>query len=99
MMSGFSGGVSTENFCGAILGGTAAISLLINHGDEESFERSKEAAKEFVERCEQRFGTVVCHDIKTTWRTEELRCYAAVEIIAQILEEVLQRYADGGTEL
>ena len=48
MMSGYSGGVSSEKLCGAILGGVAAVSALINQGDEESFEASKEASAEFL---------------------------------------------------
>ena len=56
MMSGFSGGVSSESFCGAVLGGVAAIGYEINRGDEESFERSKEATQEFVALCRQAFS-------------------------------------------
>jgi len=92
MMSGYSGGVSCEDICGAVLGGVAAISYLINQGDEESFERSKEATVAFVELCRQDFNTINCHDIKTVWRTEERRCFQAVEKMAGILEEILQKY-------
>lgn len=92
MMSGFSGGVSTENFCGAILGGVAAIGHLINHGDEESFEASKAATEEFVMRCQQEFDTLSCHEIKTVWRKEDIRCYDAVAKIGAILEDILNKY-------
>jgi len=92
IMSGYSGGVSCENLCGAILGGAAAISYLINCGDDKSFERSKEATAEFVELCQKDFGTVNCHEIKTVWRTEEMRCFHAVEKMAEHLEKILQKY-------
>ncbi|MBQ0026033.1 MAG: C_GCAxxG_C_C family protein [Lachnospiraceae bacterium] len=92
LFSGFSGGVSTENLCGALIGGVAAISCLINKGDEETFEKSKEATEKFYNKLEERFGSTRCHDIKTEYRTEELRCYNAVEIMAQILEDVLTEY-------
>ena len=96
MMGGFSGGVSSEKFCGAILGGVSAIGFLMNHGDEESFERSKQATEEFVAKCQQRFGSLDCHDIKEVWRREDIRCYQAVEIIAGILDSVLDQYGVKG---
>ena len=92
MMAGFSGGVSSEAFCGAILGGVAAIGQEINRGDEESFERSKQAAEEFVAQCREMFGSVDCHDIKQVWRQEESRCYQAVEKIATVLNGILDKY-------
>lgn len=98
MMSGFSGGVSSEKFCGAILGGVASISYRINHGDEESFERSKAATEEFVARCQQFFGSLDCHQIKETWRREDIRCYRAVEIIARLLDEVVEKYKAEGEQ-
>lgn len=95
MMSGYSGGVSTERFCGAVLGGAAAIGYLINGGDEESFEKSKTATEEFVNLCTAEFQTDNCHEIKTVWRKEGTRCYDAVEKIAEKLELVLKKYVDG----
>ncbi len=92
MMSGYSGGVSSEKLCGAILGGVAAISALINQGDEESFEASKEASAEFLAACEEAFGTSCCHEIKEVWRNEEERCFGAVEKMAGHLEAVLRKY-------
>lgn len=92
MMSGFSGGCSCEDLCGAIAGGIAAISHMMNKGDEDSFEASKDATKEFVELCREDLGTTNCHEIKTVWRKEEIRCYQAVEKIAKHLETVLAKY-------
>ena len=92
MMAGFSGGVSSEAFCGAILGGVAAIGYTINRGDEESFELSKQATEEFVTQCREMFGSVNCHDIKQVWRQEESRCYRAVEKIAAVLDGILTKY-------
>lgn len=92
MMSGYSGGVSVEGMCGAVLGGVAALSLLLNQGDEESFERSKEAVAEFYQLCEDAYGSVCCHEIKTQWRTEEMRCFQVVCRIGEALETVLQNY-------
>lgn len=98
MMSGYSGGMSTERFCGAILGGAAAIGYLINRGDEETFEKSKAATEEFVNLCTSEFKTDNCHEIKSVWRKEDIRCYDAVKKIAENLETVLQKYVDGAEE-
>ncbi|MCI9155740.1 MAG: hypothetical protein HFF44_02225 [Lawsonibacter sp.] len=92
MLGVYSGGVSSEAFCGGILGGAAAIGYLLNHGDEQSFETSKQACREFVERCRNRLGTTECSQIKAVWRKEEIRCYDAVEQIAEELESVLKKY-------
>ncbi len=97
MMSGYSGGVSSEHLCGALLGGVAAISYLINQGDEESFERSKEAAAAFFTACQEAFGTVICHEIKVAWRKEDIRCMDAVERMAELLENILEQFAAPGT--
>ena len=89
----YSGGVSSEAFCGAILGGAAAIGYLMNHRDEESFETSKAACHEFVERCQSRLKTTACNEIMLKWRNEDTRCYSAVEQIAEELEIVLKKYS------
>jgi len=92
MMSGFSGGASTENLCGAILGGIAAIGLLLNKGNEIGFDSSKQASKEFVIAAKECLGSEICHEIKTTWRDEITRCFSAVMEITVKLEQVLQKY-------
>lgn len=71
----------------------AAVSYLINQGDEESFERSKEAAEKFFTACKQQFGTVICHEIKQVWRKEEIRCLDAVEQMAILPEKILQDFS------
>ncbi|MDO4493706.1 MAG: C-GCAxxG-C-C family (seleno)protein [Clostridia bacterium] len=91
MLSGFSGGVSIEDFCGALIGGVAAIGYLVNKDDDESFELSKEITVEFTEACKAFFGTYNCHEIKTVYRNEEIRCYDAVKEIYRILEETLRK--------
>lgn len=92
MMSGFSGGVSVENLCGALLGGVAAISALINKGDHDSFELSKETTAEFYRRFEEEIGSTNCHEIKEKWRKEDIRCYDVIQKTAEIMEEILQKY-------
>ncbi len=92
MLGVYSGGVSSEEFCGAILGGAAAIGFLLNRGDEESFEASKAACQEFVGRCKARLNTVQCGRIKQDWRKDDIRCYRAVEQIAEELESVLEKH-------
>ena len=94
IFSGYSGGVSTENLCGAVIGAVAAFGYLINKGDDDTFELSKDATEKFYNRVAEKFGSTNCHDIKTVYRTEEMRCLEAVKIIADIAEEVLQEFKD-----
>ena len=94
MMSGFSGGCSSHRLCGAVIGGIAAVSLLVNQGDDESFDQSKELTEAFINRCEARLGTVNCEEIMEKWRTEEERCFRAVLQVAEEMEETLESYEE-----
>lgn len=87
--SPFGGGMGYEGSCGALTGGLMALGVLrgtaVAHQDPE-LGRLRD---EFVQRFRERFGSVSCNEIKPVHRTPERGCSSAVEIAAEILEELL----------
>ncbi len=90
-MGAFGGGVSCEHLCGAISGGVAAISTLINKGDEESLNLAKEKTVVYFNGMKEAFGSVLCADIMPVWRKEDTRCFAVVHKASQLLDEILNK--------
>ena len=82
--------------CGAAMGMFLIISLAGSAGDMEqpmltkfdTYDRIKEAARKFEEKC----GSIYCRDLKTQEGTQPLPCCTScVEAGAQILEEMLKK--------
>ncbi len=91
-LCGFGGGVSCHHLCGGIIGGVAAICTILNHGDEESMKRAKEATVTFFDAAKESLGSEMCVDIMKDWRSEDIRCYKAVKKLTEILDETLAKY-------
>lgn len=88
-MGGFGGGVGVGHLCGAISGGVAALGFLVI--DERSHEspRMGNITAEFMERCENELGSVMCTEIKKTHRNDNTRCLQAVEDVCDILDKMV----------
>ncbi len=89
--SGFGGGMGKEHACGALTGALMALGVLrssgVAHQDPE-FGALRDA---FVERFEERFGSLDCAPIKREHRTLLRGCSAVVEIASELLQEILNK--------
>ncbi len=93
LMAGFSGGLMTEDLCGAIAGAVAALSsLLTNHVAHQSPEL-KVAVQEYLDRADSHFCSRNCAQLKKTHRDQVANsCNPVIFQNAQLLDEVVQVY-------
>lgn len=106
LMSPFGGGIShTDNICGAVTGGIAAIGLHLGHSahdDEESKAKCNEATRKFINEFKKKYGCTSCsglinYNLSNSRELEEARnsgifktkCTELVEYSSQLAEKIL----------
>lgn len=92
VLSGFGGGLSTEELCGALSGGVAVLGVLFNKDQDYDKENIKEATKDFVESFQEQLTSTNCKTIKDLFRDEMRKCIPVVDTAARVLEEVIEKY-------
>lgn len=71
MMSGFGGGMQRGAVCGAVISAVAAIRSKTGRVEpSESRQPSAAAVREFLNRFEDEFGTLYCHELQKTYVKE-----------------------------
>lgn len=91
LMSGFGGGVMTEDFCGAITGAVAALSALYSEGKAHESPQLEEAIPAFLARLGREVHpSTNCATLKEDWRTEEEGCTPLILRVAEVLEHFLE---------
>lgn len=83
MLFGFGGGFNAGIVCGAISGGTSALTLKY-YGDV----RLKAKVRLFVETVRQRLDSENCSVLKERYFDKENFCDKTIRLIAQILDDV-----------
>ncbi len=90
LMSGFGGGVMTEDFCGAITGAVAALSALYSRGKAHDSPTLKEALPAFLARLNAEVHpSTNCAALKEDWRTEQEGCTPLILAVAGTLDKFL----------
>lgn len=93
MMAGFSGGLMTEDLCGAIAGAMAALSALLTNGVAHQSPELKAAVQEYLKRADQHFCSRNCARLKETHRDQEANsCNPVIFDNAKILDAVVQDF-------
>lgn len=100
MMSGFGGGMQRGAVCGAVISAVAAIGSKTGRVEPgESRQPSAAAVREFLNRFEDEFGTLYCHELQETYVKEHAlksegmyrACTVFVEKAVELTEEILQK--------
>lgn len=84
LFAGFGGGMGCGSTCGAISGAIAVLSKL--YGSREDF---RDLCGAFVNRFQEKFGTLDCAPLAEKYKTEEKRCVDMVEMTAALLEDYI----------
>jgi len=82
-------GACCGKFCGAIAGGLAALGEKYIDVCFHKTEGLKDLGKRFVLECEAKLGSVDCDVVRPKYRTEDKRCRETIEIVAQILQSIV----------
>ena len=92
MIAGFGGGMGVEKLCGAVAGSIAVLSLLFVEECGHKSPKIKPLTKEFLERYEQKMGSIDCAPLKKAHRQEEsVKCLYVIAAAAEILDDIIAR--------
>lgn len=95
MMAGFSGGLMSEDLCGALVGGVAALSVLLTDGVAHQSPELKVAVQAYLAKVDNHFGARMCVEIKKTHRDQALgSCNPVIFDNADLLAQVIDSYVD-----
>ena len=89
---GFGAGIQTGNTCGAIL---SAVSLLSMRYVEQKAHESADirpVTTALIRKFNERYGSVLCKDIKPQSFQPDIRCKHTIETACDILEQVIAEY-------
>ncbi len=89
---GFGAGIQTGNTCGAIL---SAVSILSMRYVEQKAHESADirpVTTALIRKFNERYGSVLCKDIKPQSFQPDIRCKHTIEAACDILEQVIEEY-------
>ena len=92
MLGGYGAGIQTGNTCGAIL---AAVSVLsIRYVEQKAHESGdiKPVTTMLIRKFNEKYGSILCKDIKPQSFEPEVRCKKTIEAACDILESVIAGY-------
>lgn len=87
MMAGYGGGMGCGKTCGALIGICGALSAMFIEDRAHTTKIFPSAWAKLVARFEAKLGGANCEEIRETHFTKEDRCWATVEIAADMLDK------------
>lgn len=91
VMAGFGGGMGCGNVCGAVTGGSAALSCRFVEGKGgHTSPRLMNKVRNYVRLVRQEFGSEDCIGLKPQFFRPEIRCRLTIEQVAGILDQVYE---------
>ena len=90
-MGCFGGGMGCAIVCGAVTGGSAALSYKFVEGDcgHTSPEMMKKV-RTYIRKVREAYGSENCKDLRPQFYSKEERCFQTISKIATILDEVYE---------
>ena len=90
---GFGGGIQTGNTCGAILSAVSVLSMKYIEKNAHESRDIKPVTIALLKEFDNRFGSILCKDIKPQSFKPDVRCMTTIETACDILEQVIDSYA------
>ena len=91
--SSFSGGCGHDELCGGLASALAVLGILYAvNGHAHDSDTMKAARKELFERFEEKYPTTKCLWLKEHYFVPVRKCESILADIADILEDILQKY-------
>ncbi len=94
MLAAYGGGIQTGNTCGAILAAVSVLSMKYVEQKAHDSKNIKPITTDLIRRFNEKYGSILCKDIKPQSFDPQLRCQKTVETACDILEAVLSEYDD-----
>ncbi|MBO4373633.1 MAG: C_GCAxxG_C_C family protein [Lachnospiraceae bacterium] len=88
----FGAGIQTGNTCGAVIAAAAILSMKYVEKKAHESEDIKPVTLKLIRAFNERYGSILCKDIKAQSFDREVRCRKTVETACDILESVIAEY-------
>ena len=92
MVAGFGAGLQCGQTCGAVLSAVSILSVKYVERNAHASADIHPVTVKLIRKFKERYGSVLCKDIKPQSYKPEYRCQRTVETACDILEETLQEY-------
>lgn len=92
LVGGFGGGIQSGNTCGAILAAVSVLSMKYVEAKAHESQNINPVVNMLLDKFKEKYGSILCCDIKPQSFKPECRCQATLEAACEILEEVLAQY-------
>ena len=89
---GFGAGIQTGNTCGAILSAVAILSMKYVEKNAHESKDIKPVTEMLIRKFNEKYGSVLCKDIKPQSFKPDVRCKETIEASCDILECVISEY-------
>ena len=90
-MAGFGGGMGCGNICGAVTGGSAALSCKFVEGaGGHTSPLLMKKVRTYMKLVQKEFGSEDCIHLKPQFFKPEIRCRQTIEQVARILDQVYE---------
>lgn len=92
MVASYGAGIMTGNTCGAVLGAAAALSMKYVETKAHESDEIRPVTVKLIRKFNEKYGSVLCRDIKPQSFTKEDRCLFTIENASDILEAVIEEF-------
>ncbi len=89
---GFGAGIQTGNTCGAILAAVSVLSMKYIEKKAHESADIRPVTTAFIRKINEKYGSVLCKNIKPQSFDKELRCAHTIENVCDILEQTISEY-------
>ena len=94
MGAAYGAGIQSGNTCGAVLAGAAILSMKYVEAKAHESADIRPVVVNLMRKFNQKYGSVLCKDIKPQSFKPEYRCQKTIEAACDILEEVIAEYEE-----
>lgn len=92
MVGVFGAGIQCGNTCGAVLGAACILSMKYIESKAHESSEIKPVTMKLMKKFQEKYGSVLCKDMKPQSFNPEYRCQKTVEDACDILEQVIAEY-------
>lgn len=92
LVGAYGAGIQSGNTCGAVLSVAAILSLKYVKAKAHESEDIRPVVQKMMRKFNEKYGSILCKDIKPQSFKPEYRCQMTIETSCDILEETIAEY-------
>jgi len=92
VVGAYGAGIQSGNTCGAVLSGASILSMKYIEAKAHESEDIRPVVQKLLRKFNEKYGSVLCKDIKPQSFKPEYRCQKTIEAACDMLEETIAEY-------